>query len=99
MNPVIPHFSNECLEMLKNIGFKRETAWPNINKNILQSDEINFVVQINGKTRGILSINIGLTESEVLSLITKNSKLTNYIKNKKIKKTIFISDKLINIIV
>ncbi len=99
MSPVIPHFTNECLEMLKKVGSDKETVWPDIDSTILESNKINFVVQINGKTRGVLNTNTNLNKREILNLITKNEKLNNYIKNEEIKKTIFISNKLINIIV
>ena len=46
MMPVIPHFANECLSLLK-INDKIE--WPKINKDLLVEEKINFVIQINGK--------------------------------------------------
>ena len=99
MSPVIPHFASECLEMLIKKGFNEKVLWPKINKNILKSDKINFVVQINGKTRGILNVAINLSEKELINKIREDVKINNYIKDKKIKNTIFITNKLINIIV
>ena len=46
MMPVIPHFANECIELLED---KSEIKWPNINKTLLIEENINFVIQINGK--------------------------------------------------
>ena len=66
---------------------------------ILVKETINFVVQINGKTRGIIKLKTGDNEKEILEKIKENEKLGNYIKGKLIKKTIFISNKLINIII
>jgi len=99
MNPVIPHFSNECIEKLGSSISENKILWPKINKNILIDDKINFVVQINGKTRGIIELKTGLKEKEILDKIQENEKLGNYTKNKLIKKTIFIANKLINIII
>ena len=99
MSPVLPHFTNECLEGLKIMGFKNTNKWPKIQKNILISDKINFVIQINGKTRGILNLNMGLSEKEILNKINEDTKLNNYIKNLSIQKTIFIPNKLINILI
>ena len=99
MSPVIPHFANECLEMLKFGNKEEKIKWPSINKKILISDKINFVVQVNGKTRGILNIKIGFNQNEVLNMINDNDKINNYIKDKTIKNIIFIADKLINIII
>ena len=99
MNPVIPHFSNECIERLGLNISENKIFWPKIDQNILVEDIINFVVQINGKTRGIIKLKTGDNEKEVLEKIKENEKLGNYIKDKLIKKTIFISNKLINIII
>jgi len=96
MSPVIPHYSNECLE---NLGIKEKILWPKINKDILVKDKINFVVQINGKTRQIIMLNAGIQEKEVINKIKEHEKLKTYLNNKEIKKTIFIQNKLINIII
>ena len=60
---------------------------------------VNFVVQINGKTRGLINLKTGIDEKALLEEIKKNEKMKNYIKDKSIKNTIFIPNKLINIIV
>jgi len=96
MSPVIPHFSNECLEL---IGEKEQIQWPKINEKILIENTKNFVVQINGKTREIIKAEKDITEENLLVKINESSKLKNYIEGKSIKKKIFIPEKLINIIV
>tara|TARA_Y100001970_G_scaffold290851_1_gene425973 strand:+ start:823 stop:3366 length:2544 start_codon:yes stop_codon:yes gene_type:complete len=98
MSPVIPHFASECLEMLHLEKKEKKIKWPKINKEILIEDKINFVVQINGKTRGILNINKGFNEKQLLNMIKEDDKMNNHIKEKIVKNTIFIADKLINII-
>ncbi|WP_440655797.1 leucine--tRNA ligase [Candidatus Pelagibacter sp. HIMB1509] len=95
MSPIIPHFSNECLELL---GEKNQFKWPSINKNILFEKNVNFVVQVNGKTRGVLNINRDTSEDEILKNIRENDKISKHIKTKSVKKTIFIPNKLINVI-
>ena len=45
-SPVIPHLTSECLT---DIGFKEKLNWPIINKNYLQDEKIEYVVQINGR--------------------------------------------------
>ena len=95
MSPVIPHFSNECLEMLGNTD---SILWPKINENILKNQKMNFVIQINGKIRGIIEADKDITEEALTIKIYENSKLKNYIKDITIKKKIFIPSRLINII-
>ena len=62
-------------------------------------DNIKFVVQINGKKRKIINVKRDIGEQALLEEIQKNNKETEqFLKNKKIKKTIFIPNRLINII-
>jgi len=96
MSPVIPHFSKECLEL---IDEKEKIRWPEVNEEFLIEDKKNFVIQINGKTRGIIAADKNISEKILLTKINENSKLKNYIEGKTIKKKIFIAEKLINIIV
>ena len=99
MIPVIPHFSYECLENLKIQDIEKNLYWPKINRNFLVEDEINFVIQINGKTRGLLKVKKDVSEKELLTKIKETEKISHYIKGKKIKKTIFVENRLINIII
>ncbi len=94
MIPFTPHLAHECLEIL---NCKTVNNWPNINKNDLE--EINLAVQINGKTRDVIAINKDLVETKVNEIILKTSKAKKYIENKKIIKTIFIKNKIINYII
>ena len=99
MSPVIPHFANECLSKLKIKNRTEENAWPKINKNILIENKVNFVIQINGKKRGVYHISKDTSEKELIKKINDDQKLKNFIANKSIKNIIFIPNKLINIIV
>ena len=95
ISPVIPHFANECLEIL---NYKKKLIWPMYNKNLIQEDEVNIVIQINGKKRELVRSQRGITEENLLKLVMNNNKLNKYLDNKPIKKKIYIKDKLINII-
>ena len=99
MEPVIPHFSNECLNKLEDQKKENENLWPTINKDVLIENKINFVVQINGKKRGILNLDKGITKEKVMIEILNDKKLYEYIGEKKVIKSIFVPDRLINIIV
>ena len=59
---------------------------------------IDFAVQVNGKTRDIIQIKEGLTEKQVNESVMQKSKAKKYLENKKIVKTIFVSNKIINYI-
>ena len=96
MLPVIPHFANECIALLKE---DEKIKWPDIDQNILTEEVINYVIQINGKKRGLIKASRNITEKDLLDLINNNQEINKYFKDNKIKKNIFIPNKLINIIV
>ncbi len=96
MMPVIPHFSNECIQLLDN---KTKIEWPDVNQQLLIEENINFVVQVNGKKRGLIKANRDISEEDVMTLIKKNVEINKYIKDHKLKKKIFVPNKLINIII
>jgi leucyl-tRNA synthetase len=92
--PLTPHIANELLDLFK---CKERYKWPSINKNV--QEDINFAVQVNGKTRDILTINRDLAQKEIEKKIEEKSKAMKFIGNKKIIKIIFIKNKIINYIV
>lgn len=96
MMPLIPHFTSECLEDLK-ITSKLE--WPIADKKKLISEKINMIIQVNGKKRSIINCKKEISEDSLIKLIKDDKKLDKFIKNKKIVRSIFIKNKLINLIV
>ena len=94
MNPFIPHFSNECLNTIN----ENQINWPKISKEDLIEEDINFVVQINGKKRAILKVKRDVVEKEILEIIKVNLEIEKFLKDQTIKKSIFVPNRLINII-
>jgi len=96
LSPVAPHFSSECIDELK---MKIEPDWPTVDKNAIQKKVSNIVIQINGKKRGIITCDINTDESKILEIIKSQKQYEIYIKDKTIKKTIYVKDRLINLII
>ena len=95
MLPIVPHFANECLKILN----KNSPKWPDYDEKLLIEDLITFVIQINGKKRGVIEAKRDTLEKELILMINKNENLKKYLFEKEIKKKIFVPNKLINIIV
>ena len=95
MLPVTPHLASECLD---EISIEKNYFWPKINDKYLQSSQCKIVVQINGKKRGLISTKKSIKESDLIEEIKKTKELQKFIEEKTIIKTIFIKDKLINLI-
>ena len=94
MTPFTPHLASECLELM---NCKNVDEWPKIEKKVLT--EIKIAVQINGKTRDIITIKKDENEETIKEIIINKSKAKKYIENKKINRIIFIKNKIINYII
>ena len=97
INPIIPHITNEALEML-NIS-EGEKVWPTFDKKIIIESTLPIVIQINGKKRGLIEINRDSNENDIMNKIIEDKNIKKYFESKKIIKKIFVPNKLINIIV
>ena len=95
MMPIIPHLASECLSEIQQDD---NIAWPEINIKYLKTEKNTIVIQINGKKRGIIEAIKGLEEQSLMKEIKNIKEIEKFFYNKKIFKTIFIKDKLINII-
>ena len=95
ITPVIPHFSNECLELIK----AKKIEWPKYDKSMLVENIIKIVIQINGKKRALIETKPNLSEENLFVIINKDETLSKYLKQKEIKRKIYIKDKLMNIII
>ena len=95
-SPIIPHLTSECLI---DIGCDKKLNWPLINKDYLKNENIDYVVQINGKKRTIINAEINLKEDKILDIAKNEKLLDKYLNNKSIKKVIFVKNRLINILV
>ena len=95
MSPVIPHFANECMNLLE---IKGNLRWPESKKQFLFESHINYVIQINGKKRGVIKSRRDISEKELMELLFNDPLISKYINNSQIKKKIFVPNKLLNVI-
>ncbi len=95
MQPIIPHFSNECLETLQ----VKDINWPKFDEDVLKENKTKLVIQVNGKKRGLLETKINISEEELIQIIKKDEKIIKHLGNSEIKRKIYIKNKLLNIII
>ena len=93
ISPIIPHFASECLEEL-NLDYLQK--WPGVDKTLLQKQMIDYVIQVNGKKRGLIKEKTDIDEKEFLIITKDNEIMKKALDNKKIKKTFFVKNRLIN---
>ena len=95
VNPIVPHLSNECLEMINSENLN----WPKYDLSLLREEKIKIVIQINGKKRGLVESKIDTNEENIFNMIQHDKKIMKYLDKITIKKKIYIKDKLLNIII
>ena len=95
MIPFTPHLAYECLELL---NCKYPNDWPKIDSRYSQ-DQIKLAIQVNGKTRDIINIKKNTEQEDVNKTVLVKSKAKKFIDGKKIIKTIFVKNKIINYII
>jgi leucyl-tRNA synthetase len=99
LSPFAPHI---CEEVWANLGNKNLLAlesWPKYDESKIKSAKIKMPVQINGKVRATLDIDIDTEQIEVERLALKQSEIVKWLEGKNIKKKIFVRNKIINFVV
>jgi len=98
LTPFAPHISEEIWHTLGNKNFITMEKWPEYDKEKTKSENTTFVVQINGKTRATFAAQTSIEEKVALELAKELEEIKKWLAGKKVKKTIFVSGRLINII-
>ena len=97
LSPFAPHISEQLWQKLgykKSIFFEK---WP--KSKMVKSDKITIVVQINGKVRGTIVVKSDIKENKAIELAKVEENIMKYLKNKEIKKIIYIPGKILSIVV
>ncbi|MHB8231389.1 MAG: leucine--tRNA ligase [bacterium] len=97
--PFIPHVCSEAYEILNGSSIEKG-SWPKIKETGYVRENCNIAVQVNGKMRDLIAANINSDEPAVLEIALNSAKVKKYINDKSIiKKTIYIKNKLLSIII
>lgn len=99
LSPFTPHIAEELWAKLGHEKNASQMPWPLWDEEIAKDEEIELVIQINGKLRGKLMIPAGLNEDDVKDRALKDSKVVEFIGRKSIIKVIVIKGRLVNIVV
>ncbi len=99
LSPIVPHIAHELWSRLGNGKEILNEPWPNYDSNLLEEENYELVVQVNGKLRGALILNDEISEKEIINLSKEIENVKKYILNKEIKKVIYIEKKLVNLVI
>ncbi len=99
LSPFAPHIGEELWQMIGKEGSIFDISWPKYDETALVKDEIEVVVQINGKVRGKLRISSNVSKEEMEKIATEDEKIKSLIEGKEIVKIVAVPKKLVNIVV
>ena len=99
IEPMIPHLAEECWTIMNNKSTLNNEPWPDVKKEFLVKSVINIVIQINGKRRGEIKVAPDTEKAEVLDKVYAIKNIEDMLRNKEIKKSIFVPNKIINIVI
>ncbi len=97
--PFAPHFAEECWAILGHRTSVLDATWPEFDAALAKEEEIELVVQVNGRVRGRVNVAPGLPEAEVLERALAEETVVRFTEGKQIRKTIYVQDRLVNIVV
>jgi len=99
LSPMTPHICQEIWTRLGNPGLISEMPWPAYDEAALARDEVEVVVQVNGKLRGRLTVPANAGKDEVERLAFADANVARHVEGKSVKKVVVIPGKLVNIVV
>jgi leucyl-tRNA synthetase len=97
--PITPHLAEELWEMLGHSGGLWTVRWPAFDPELAKDEEVEIVVQINGRVRGKRKVAAGATQDDMMTLAQADAGVAAHLAGKTVVKVIYVQDKLLNIVV
>ncbi|WP_442759905.1 leucine--tRNA ligase [Enterococcus italicus] len=96
--PIAPHISEELWEVLGNKDGISYVAWPTFDEAALVENEVEMVIQVNGKVRSKVTVALNEDKAIIEKLATEDALVQDFISGKTIRKVIVVANKLVNIV-
>lgn len=99
LNPVAPHITEEMWQLQGFEGMLNEAAWPTYEDKYLLDDEVEIVLQINGKVKDKLVVSATSTKEELENIALSSENVIRLIDGKEIVKIVCVPRRLVNIVI
>ncbi|MFQ5468807.1 MAG: leucine--tRNA ligase [Gammaproteobacteria bacterium] len=99
LSPIVPHMCHVLWHELGHDEPVVNAGWPKHDEDALIKDTVSYVVQVNGKLRGKVTVPASASEDDIKQAAQNIDKIRSYIEGLQIKRVIVVPDKLINIVV
>ncbi|MDO9230909.1 MAG: leucine--tRNA ligase [bacterium] len=98
LSPFAPHLAEELWEKLGHSESIFKEEWPTYDPEMIKDEEIELIIQINGKVRDKIIVSADISEDEAKTIVLEREKVKSYILGREIRKIIFVKGRLINIV-
>ena len=95
--PITPHLSEHLWQALTGVAFM-ESQWPEVDDTALSRDELEIVVQVNGKVRGKINVPASADNAEIEAMAKSQENVQRFLADTTIRKVIVVPQKLVNIV-
>jgi leucyl-tRNA synthetase len=99
LSPFAPHISEELWQLIGEIPSILEQPWPEWDDEAAQEEEIELVIQINGKVRAKRMVPVTVDEEEIRALALSDERVQRFLDGREVKKIIVVKNRLVNIVV
>ncbi|MEK6704305.1 MAG: leucine--tRNA ligase [Bdellovibrionota bacterium] len=99
LNPFAPHLAEELWEMTGEKSSLTYEKWPSYDPDLAKDEAVTIAIQVMGKTRGTVEVERGVSQDVVEQEAIKIPGVANQLKNRQIRKVIFVKDKILNFVV
>ena len=97
--PFAPHLSEELWESLGEESSIFNSNWPNYDDSLIIDDTMTIAIQVNGKVRGNIEVDINIDKARILILAKQNKNVSKFIEGTTLIKEIYVPNKLISLVV
>ncbi|KGF13371.1 leucine--tRNA ligase [Peptostreptococcus sp. MV1] len=97
--PFAPHLGEELWAMIGKEASIFDIGWPDYDESAIQLDEVEIIVQVNGKVRNKINAPVGIDQDAMKDLALNDEKIKEFIEGKNVVKVIAIPSKLVNIVI
>ena len=97
--PYAPHIAEELWEVMGDKTSVFEARWPSYDERLASAGDVEIAVQVNGKLRSRLTVPRGMAEKDVLARVLADEAVKKFVDGQKVKKVIFVQDRLVNLVV
>ena len=99
LSPITPHICHELWQSLGHQESVIDVSWPVVDESALEQDEMEMVVQVNGKLRAKISVSKSMTKEAIESVALNDENVQRFTADKTVRKVIVVPGKLVNIVV